>query len=284
MPGAIKYESASVSGDARRRVAGWIFNVLLTAALFLAGGCVSSKIKSPPATFRVMTYNIHHGEGTDGRIDLLRIAELIKQERADIVALQEVDRGVQRTARRDLPAELAALTGMSVVFSNNFHYQGGEYGNAVLTRFAVLRWDNTHYRMIRPGEQRGLLQLVTEIHGRRLLILNTHIDYRPDDSERLMNVEEIKQITKKYGLPVILMGDFNDMPGSRTHLKMKEQFLDCWERIGGGSGFSYSSDKPRKRIDYIFTSKDPVLVPLKIWVPQSDASDHLPVVAEFRVQ
>lgn len=261
-----------------------MFAVLLAAVLVLSGGCVSSKTTSPPATFRVMTYNIHHGEGTDGRIDLLRIAELIKQEQADIAALQEVDRSVQRTARRDLPAELAALTGMSCLFSNNFHYQGGEYGNAMLTRFPVLRWDNTHYRMIRPGEQRGLLQLVIEIHGRRLLILDTHMDYRSDDSERLMNVEEIKQIAKKYGLPVVVAGDFNDTPGSRTHLNMREEFLDCWEQIGAGNGFSYSSDKPRKRIDYVFTSKDPALVPLKTWVPQSDASDHLPVVVEFRVQ
>ena len=60
-----------------------------------------------------MTYNIHHGEGLDGRVDTARIAALIKQERADIVALQEVDKGVRRTALRDLTAELASLTGMA---------------------------------------------------------------------------------------------------------------------------------------------------------------------------
>lgn len=52
-----------------------------------------------------MTYNIHHGEGLDGKVDLLRIAEVIKRERADVVGLQEVDKGVERTARRDRSSE-----------------------------------------------------------------------------------------------------------------------------------------------------------------------------------
>ena len=90
-----------------------------------------------------MSYNVHHGEGSDGRIDLERIAAVIKEEKADLVALQEVDRGVLRSGKRDLPAELAKLTGMSVFFENNFGYQGGEYGNAILTRLPVLSWRRT---------------------------------------------------------------------------------------------------------------------------------------------
>jgi endonuclease/exonuclease/phosphatase family metal-dependent hydrolase len=137
-----------------------------------------------------MTYNIRHGEGMDGRVDLERIAEIIRREGADIVALQEVDRGVARTARRDLSGELAALTGMTCVFSNNFHFQGGEYGNALLTRFPVREWRNRHYRMLREGEQRGCWRW-SWTWGRRLVVLNTHLDFRPDDAERLSNVAEI---------------------------------------------------------------------------------------------
>ena len=120
-------------------------------AAFLIG-CSTHSMHTKPITLRVMTYNIHHGEGLDGKVDLLRIAQLIQREGADIVALQEVDKGVARTARRDLPAELAELTGMACVFSNNFPYQGGEYGNAVLTRFPVRRVTNTRYQMLRAGD------------------------------------------------------------------------------------------------------------------------------------
>jgi endonuclease/exonuclease/phosphatase family metal-dependent hydrolase len=259
--------------------------LLFAALLFGLAGCRTASKPQAPASFRIMTYNIHHGEGLDGKVDLLRIAEVIKREGADIVALQEVDKGVERTARRDLPAELAELTGMTCVFSNNFHYQGGEYGNAVLTRFPIVRSTNTHYVMLRPGEQRGLLQLFLEVHGRPLVFMATHIDYRPDDSERVLNAGEIQAAARQYGgRPVVVCGDFNDLPTSRTHAKMKQMFDDAWELAGQGDGFTFSAGKPVKRIDFIWLSQDKEVVPVKLWVPSSEASDHLPLAGEFRIR
>ena len=247
-------------------------------------GCQTAGKAATTNTFRVMTYNIHHGEGLDRKVDLPRIADLIKHERADIVALQEVDKGVQRTAQRDCPAELAALTGMTCVFSNNYHFQGGEYGNAVLTRFPVKRWTNRHYKMLRPGEQRGLLQVVLDVHGRELVFLDTHVDFRGDDTERLLNAAEIAEAIQPYrGRPMILCGDFNDTPESRTCQKLAQEFTDTWMAAGAGDGFTIPAEKPRKRIDYIWTSKAPAIEALKVWVPESEASDHRPVVAEFRL-
>ncbi len=263
----------------RRRLA------FIVLALALCGGCALRPKSAAPVTLRVMTYNIHHGEGLDGKVDLARIAALIKQERADIVALQEVDKGVARTARRDLTAELAALTGMTGVFSNNFHYQGGEYGNAVLTRFPIKSWNNRYYKMIRPNEQRGILQVVLDVRGRELVFMNTHIDSRPDDAERWLNVGEMEALEKQYrSNPMILCGDFNDVPTSRIYRRMSETFHDTWARVGQGTGFSFPAGKPIKRIDYLWISKDEALMPLKAWIPESEASDHLPVVAEFELR
>jgi endonuclease/exonuclease/phosphatase family metal-dependent hydrolase len=90
----------------------YVTSLLLCLAPWLTATALHAESTN---TIRVMTYNIHHAEGLDGKIDLQRIADLIKQERADIVALQEVDRGMERTAKRDLPAEFAKLTGMSCV-------------------------------------------------------------------------------------------------------------------------------------------------------------------------
>src|SRR5262249_13442297 len=156
-----------------------------------------------------------------------------------------------------LPEELAELIGMTCVFSNNFHYQGGEYGNAVLTRFPVIRWHNSHYKMLRPGEQRGLLQLVLSVYGREVVFMDTHIDHRADDSERLISADQIKEIINEYApRPIILCGDFNDTPESRTHAAMQAAFDDSWELAGQGDGFTFSAAKPAKRIDYIWLSKD----------------------------
>jgi len=245
-------------------------------------GCATDERATMPSTLRVMSYNIHHGEGLDGKVDLLRIAQLIKEQGADIVGLQEVDKGVERTQRRDFPAELAALTGMTCAFSNNYHHQGGEYGNAVLTKFPVKRSANLHYKMLRPGEQRGILQLVLDVRGREVVFMNTHIDYRPDDSERWSNTEEIESLARLYrGKPMIMTGDFNDTPESRVCRRIAATFDDTWALVGQGEGWTIPVEKPRKRIDYLWISKDKFLLPLKVWVPRSDASDHLPVVAEF---
>ncbi len=255
------------------------------AALIVTGGIRCHGAQDTNTMFRVMTYNIHHGEGLDEKVDLQRIADLIKAQRADIVALQEVDKGVERTKRRDLPAEFAALTGMTAVFSNNYHFQGGEYGNAVLTRFPVKSWTNSHYRMLRTGEQRGILQLILDVHGRDVVFLATHIDFRPDDSERLINIDQINELIKQYaGKPMIMCGDFNDTPGSHTYEKVAANFRDTWKLIGVGDGWTIPAEKPRKRIDYIWISKDAPFAPVKAWVPMSQASDHVPVVAEFKFQ
>jgi endonuclease/exonuclease/phosphatase family metal-dependent hydrolase len=232
-----------------------------------------------------MTYNIHHGEGLDGKVDLERIARLIRAEGADIVALQEVDQGVARTARRDFPAELARLTGFTCIFSNNHTFQGGQYGNAILSRFPVKRWKNLHYRMLRPGEQRGLLQAVLDVHGRELVFMSTHINYLTDDAERWSNVEEIEAVARQYsGTPIILGGDFNDVPGSRVYQRINQTFDDTWVRAGQGDGFTGPAEAPGKRIDYLWFSRGGSLTPLNVRVVQSDASDHLPVVAEFQLR
>lgn len=259
----------------------------LSSLLLLAAwgtACAVPSQHAEPVVFRVMTYNIHHGRGLDGAVDLQRIAQVILAQQADIVALQEVDKGTQRTGHVDMPAELERLTGMKCVFSNNFAFQGGEYGNAVLSRFPVLDASNHHYAMLREGEQRGLLRLALDVRGRCLTLMNTHIDYRPDDSERLSNVTEIEQrLAPHAAWPAIVCGDFNDTPGSRVHTRLSGFLVDAWPIAGVGYGYTYSSNDPGKRIDYIWHTAQRGLSPRRAWVVPSEASDHLPLVVEFEL-
>lgn len=235
-------------------------------------------------TFRVMTYNIHHGEGLDHKVDLPRIAALIKKEKADIVALQEVDKGVARTDRRDLPAEFAQLTGMTCIFSNNYHFQGGEYGNAILTRFPVLTRTNLHYHMLHVDEQRGVLQVTLDVHGKQIYFMDTHVDFRPPEDERLKNVGELKQLVAAHrNLPIIICGDFNSKPDSKTHQAMSEFVDDVWMLVSKNNGYSFPADHPNRRIDYAWISRGNI-VPVRAWVPETEASDHRPVMFEFKLQ
>ncbi|MFH0736748.1 MAG: endonuclease/exonuclease/phosphatase family protein [bacterium] len=239
----------------------------------------------------VISYNIHHGEGIDKIVDLQRIADLIKNNDADFVGLQEVDKGVERTSKINIIDSLAKLTGLYYSFYKNINYQGGEYGNAILSRYKIIADTNFHYNMIREGEQRGLLQIKVKIDDDTLVFMTTHIDYREDDTERLLNVEELIQITQKYKhTPIIVCGDFNDVPHSRTIKKMREYFIDVFSALNMDTLNTFPTETPNVKIDYIFTQdktiKENKLFKLKILkaeVLHSTASDHLPILTQFEI-
>src|SRR4051794_910403 len=90
------------------------------------------RAEEAPLRPRVLTYNIHHGEGTDGRLDLGRIAGVIKSCQADVVGLQEVDQATERSGGVDQAATLSELTGLHATFGKAIDYRGGAYGLAVL--------------------------------------------------------------------------------------------------------------------------------------------------------
>ncbi|MEZ6125794.1 MAG: endonuclease/exonuclease/phosphatase family protein [Planctomycetaceae bacterium] len=117
-----------------------LFRVLILSIVTMVPAAVSQA--EEPAQLRVLSYNIHHAEGVDRKLDLERIAKVIPSVKPDVVALQEVDQNVKRTGSIDQPEKLARLTEMNVIFGANIELQGGHYGNAVLSRFPIARHKN----------------------------------------------------------------------------------------------------------------------------------------------
>lgn len=260
----------------------WIrlFLVGAVAAVMACCGCATRE----PVTFRVLTYNIHHGEGMDGVIDLDRIAKVIRESNADLVALQEVDRGVERSNREDQPAALAALTDMHAIFEKNIDYQGGEYGNAVLTRLPITFSRNHHLPKSLPNEQRGMLEVHVEIDGSKLIFLATHFDYHADDGERMASVAALRELVERHGAtPIVVAGDLNALPDSRVTQKAALFLTDCDESTEV-DGFTFPADQPARRIDYLLCNTGSGLSCIARRVlPEGVASDHRPVVAEFQL-
>ena len=252
---------------------------LLALELFTSTGA-----SSPPAAtkLRIMTYNIHVGVGMDKKLDLARIAEVIKKQKPDLVGLQEVDRGVKRTEGRDEIVELAGLTQMQYAFAHNLDYQGGQYGVAVLSRFPIRQIDHRKYENRREAERRGMLRVEVDIGGGRIInFANTHLDYQFDDG-RLFEAEQLLRYLENVKGPLIVVGDFNDEPTGNTFKLMMGRFEDAWSRSKAkGPGLSYPADKPVKRIDHIFYSKG--VRARKAWVVETLASDHIPVVADVEL-
>ncbi|MCA1632298.1 MAG: endonuclease/exonuclease/phosphatase family protein [Acidobacteria bacterium] len=234
---------------------------------------------------RVMTYNVHVGLGMDKKLDLARIAEVIRRERPDLVALQEVDRGVERTGRVDQIRELARLTKMEFAFAHNLNFQGGQYGVAVLSRLPILSIDHRRYAHLREAERRGFLRVEVELKGQRINFVTTHLDYQHADNRLYEAGQLLAALRARQEAPLIVAGDFNDEPSGTTYQLMLKHFNDVWPAGGGAAegGLTYPADKPRKRIDYIFHGGSGILVK-SARVVQTLASDHLPLVAELEIE
>jgi endonuclease/exonuclease/phosphatase family metal-dependent hydrolase len=249
-----------------------ILTLWLSAAAFTALG-------SEPVKIRVLSYNIRHGEGTDHKIDLERIAKVIKSVDPDVVALQEVDRNTKRSKMVDQPKELARLTGMHSIFEKNIPFQGGEYGNAILTKTAPKSHRNHPLPSQYKGEQRGALE-VELAQPDSFLFVSTHLDYRPSDKERQLSIELFEKLYAKSELPVLIAGDFNSVEESDV---IKNLRTNNWlVPEGKGKWFTFPSEKPARQIDYIIAR------PLNRWrveevkvLDEPLASDHRPFLTVF---
>ncbi|MBA2117146.1 endonuclease/exonuclease/phosphatase family protein [Bremerella alba] len=247
--------------------------------LLLAIGVVSAAAAQEPTRVRVVSYNIHHGEGTDGKLDLKRIAQVLSDAKPDIVALQEVDQNTKRTENVDQTAVLAKLLKMNSVFGGNIDFQGGRYGNAILTKYSSISVTNHPLPALTSGEQRGLMEADISVPGMKqpLKFLATHFDYRGDDKERVASCEMIAQLIRDWGnRPALLAGDLNALPESRTLTLLEND----WTRANRHILATFPSDTPTRQIDYI------MLRPMEGWkvveyrvLDSPVASDHRGILA-----
>jgi endonuclease/exonuclease/phosphatase family metal-dependent hydrolase len=243
--------------------------VLLAAGLFAAAD-------DKPVTLRVLCYNIHHGEGTDGKIDLPRLAKVITAAKPDLVALQEVDHKTRRTGGVDQTAELARLTGLAGKFGKAIDYEGGGYGQAVLSRFPI---DELKVHLL-PGtpdrERRIAAEARVTVGGRDLSFVTTHLHHQ-NAAFREQQAAELNALFGTADRPVILAGDLNADPDS----KPLGILLGKWANATSGPAlFTFPAGKPAKQIDYVLYRPAGRFraVEAKV-IAEAVASDHRPVLA-----
>lgn len=246
--------------------------IFLTAASFSAAEAES---------IRIMTYNIHHGEGTDGKLDLDRIADIILAEHPDIVCLQEIDRNLPRTSKLDFPEELAKRLNMKGRFGPNYRFDGGDYGNATFTRFEI----SAHENVSLPGpegiEPRGALRVTVNLDGRELDVWNTHLGLGP--GERRDQAAAIVDHLRP-GVPAVLAGDLNETRDAPALQQLLTVFNDTWSgNRGEAEGTVGLGGKRPKRIDFVLATPELNVLSSRAVVNERTAvaSDHAPYVAEL---
>ena len=255
----------------------------LRILIFLLFAC---PLLAEPVTLRVLCYNIHYGQGMDGKYDIPRLAAAIQTAKPDIVALQEVDVGVLRSGRVHQIQKLGELTGMTARFGPTQHYEGGLFGNAILTRLPILDeliqplpyTDATAELQTYP---RGALVLTCQApDGKPLRIISTHFQHNvPED--RVAEAHAVNQLFAKPEdkLRTILAGDFNATPDAEPIKILEKEWTHA---IDADRVPSAPSVNPKNRIDYIFYRSNQAFQVVSSQVlPEAMASDHRPVLAEL---
>ncbi len=244
---------------------------LLILMIALAG---SAFAETQP--LRVFSWNLHHGVGEDGKLDLERIAKVIREAKPDLVALQEVDNQCARSGKVDQAAELARLTGMTGVFGKAMDFGGGGYGQAILSRFPIQA--SKVHPLPGKGEPRIAFEITVSIHGKETRLITTHLDL--DGAQRLAQAETLAEILTKTSAPLILCGDFNDEPDSAT-LKTLGRVLTPVPKKA--PALTCPAGKPDSEIDHFLVRGFVPVAPLVV-LPEAVASDHRPLLAEFTWQ
>jgi endonuclease/exonuclease/phosphatase family metal-dependent hydrolase len=251
--------------------------VLLWTILVQPVSAVS--VGSPGTALRVMTYNIHQGINADLMVDLESIADAIASENPDVVALNEVNRARATNGFLDVLPYLSRRLGMPYIFGAN--YQDGQYGNAILSRYPIIEWENTHY-INNTTEIRGALRAVIQTPAGEVIFFSTHLDHISGENDA--RLEQVTELLALWGGAerTVILGDLNAVPDTpEISALYAAGFVDVLLAARQGDVFTFWDPipTPGRRIDYIFLSPDMLIG--NVWVPRTRASDHLPVVAEI---
>ncbi len=252
--------------------------VHLVCLALAAVGCTTAQARQ----LRILSYNIHHGEGTDGVFDLERLARVIRSANPDLVALQEVDRGTDRASGVDQAAELGRLTGMQDFFGKALDFSGSEYGEAVPTRLPVISVMNHLLPCSPEHETRAALEVVVQLgDGTACHFIATHPDHTRDPADRESQSRALNEFFTADDNLRLLVGDLNGEPRARS----MQILLEHWTRAGVGlERPTFPSDEPQRTIDHV------LMRPLGAWevnsvevLEEPVASDHAPLLVVLQL-
>jgi endonuclease/exonuclease/phosphatase family metal-dependent hydrolase len=238
-------------------------------------------------TLRMLTYNVHRCNPPGTKIvDIPAIANVVKQSKADVVALQEIDVNTARSGKDIHEAEaIAKACGMYVCFGKAIDFSGGAYGVAILSKYPIGAIQN--HLLPKDAdprtEQRTLLIAeITISSKKKFYFASTHLDVENADN-RVLQINEIQKRANAVSIPFFIGGDFNDTTGSKAMQTFDQHFQRSCETCEP----TFPQDIPITTIDFIGfhkkhakkikTIRHEVLV-------EKYASDHRPVLAEFLVK
>ncbi len=244
---------------------------------------------SAQTQLKILTYNIYHGEQayTKGEPNIDDIAKLINEFKPDLAAFQEVDSATGRSegiykVRTDFIAALAQKTGMYGFFGKAMDYDGGGYGEGLLSRKPT-KATVTKLPTPKGGEPRALIYIKYPLNkNKKLVFAGTHLCHQYDEN-RVAQTEQINKTFAESKDPVVLCGDLNFTPGKPPYIVLESAWEDA-AVLKGNPENTFSSQKPFIRIDYAWLKKGFKWKVIDVQVLPFAYSDHKPVLITLEIQ
>lgn len=241
--------------------------------------CLSLSSCSP--NIKVLSYNIFHGENPyrKSQSNLKQVSNLINDQNPDIVFLQEVDSMTNRSLKLgdgDIVKVLGGTCKMNYRFAKAIDYDGGGYGEVLLAKKSS-EMISVSLPSLKGGE--GRVMVVSRKNG-KIQFAGTHLCHQ-FQANRMAQLKAIVAYYEKEDEAMILGGDFNFVPDSEEYQYISQYFYDA-AKLKGNIQNTFPADKPSKRIDYIFLSKNKKWKVKELQIIESQASDHLPLFGIFR--
>lgn len=244
-------------------------------------------------SLHVLTVNTHKGFTVFNRRFILpELREAVRSTSADIVFLQEVLGGHDKHAARyaNWPSMsqyefLADSMWNDFAYGRNAVYPDGDHGNALLSKYPILRYQNLDVSISGP-ERRGLLHCVLQVPGHKEVhAICVHLGLR--EAHRQKQLGLLRELLESLPpeAPVIIAGDFNDWQlRGNTTLARCEYLHEAFEKAHGELAKTYPARLPLLRLDRIYlrnaTSHEPRILGTRPW---THLSDHLPLSVEVRL-
>lgn len=220
-----------------------LFLMLINNPLWSQVKVDSSKI------VKILSFNILHGKTTRGDFNLDILAKLIKDAGPDFVAMQEVDFKVNRSKKYDLVTELGWRTGLAPLFARAMDYDGGEYGEGVLSRFSFLGTRNVALPYIPDEEPRAALEVVVILPSKdTIAFVGTHFAHE-GEAGRVLQAQKLNDVFSQNNYPTVLAGDLNAVPGSEPINILEEMWTTSYDKEN--PEYTFPSENPRVKIDYV---------------------------------
>jgi endonuclease/exonuclease/phosphatase family metal-dependent hydrolase len=217
----------------------------------------------PRRSLRVATYNIHKGMSQfNRRVMVYELRSRLRAMGADVIFLQEVVGAHERHARRfiDWPEEpqykfLAESVWPDYAYGKNAVHDAGHHGNAVLSRYPILRWENQDVSA-HPLESRGLLHCEIAVPGWQEPVHCVCVHLGLTARWRRQQIAAIEQRIHEMvpdTAPLVIAGDFNDWHGEAGAVLIQGlNLVEVFESMTGRAARSYPAAMPVLRLDRIY--------------------------------